>query len=154
MAAANVSRQQEYVLCRWGRGLICCRIRIDSLRSKIPQEAQTREFSLIGNSKLKIENFKYYFAAFIILVLHQAAFACPVCYGASDAKTTEANNAAIIFLLSVTGVVLLAFGVFFIYMWRRIRKHREELSHAALVSEHGNLILNNEEGVTEEWNNI
>ena len=104
---------------------------------------------------MKLVNLKYYIAVFLSLLLHQATLACPVCFGVADKNSAEANNKAIIFLLSVTGVVLAAVGAFFIFMWRRIRRQRkEQLSHAAFVNEHGNLILNNEEGVTEEWKNI
>ena len=104
---------------------------------------------------MKTNSVKYYLAAFLSLLFHQAILACPVCFGVADKNSAEANNKAIIFLLSVTGVVLASVAAFFIFLWRRIRRQRkEQLSHAAFVNEHGNLILNNEEGVTEEWKNI
>ena len=103
---------------------------------------------------MSFSKYSYITVFTLLLLMQQVAISCPVCFGLADAKTAEANNNAILFLLSVTGVVLSSVGAFCIYMWRRIRRLRkEQVSEAAFVSEHGNLILHNEEGVTEEWNN-
>ncbi len=49
----------------------------------------------------------------------QTAQACPVCFGAADSPLTKGMNLAILALLGVTGVVLGAFAVFFLYLMRR-----------------------------------
>lgn len=49
------------------------------------------------------------------------ASACPVCYGASDSPMADGVNAAIIFLLGVTGTVLSGVVAFFVYMRKRTK---------------------------------
>lgn len=47
--------------------------------------------------------------------------ACPVCYGASDSPMADGVNAAILFLLGVTGTVLSGFVALFLYLRRRAK---------------------------------
>lgn len=49
------------------------------------------------------------------------ALACPVCYGASDAQTTQGITAAVFSLLGVTGAVLAGFVSLFVRMRNRLR---------------------------------
>ncbi|MBI1318866.1 MAG: hypothetical protein GC168_07940 [Candidatus Hydrogenedens sp.] len=58
-----------------------------------------------------------------LYLLHHAALACTACMGAADDAQTNGMNAAILFLLGVTGVVLslLAGGAGFI-VWRAARQ--------------------------------
>jgi len=47
------------------------------------------------------------------------AVACPSCYGDPQSPMTEGMNAAILFLLGVTGTVLTTVTVFFVYLRRK-----------------------------------
>ena len=49
------------------------------------------------------------------------ALACPVCYRIDDAPTTAGIRAAVVVLISVTGVVLGGFGVFLAGFLKRAR---------------------------------
>ena len=51
-------------------------------------------------------------------------FACAVCYGASDAAQTQGQNAGILMLLGVTGVVLGGFLGMIVYLVRRARRYQ------------------------------
>jgi hypothetical protein len=51
----------------------------------------------------------------------ELAWACPVCYGASDSSTIAGVNFAILALLGVTGSVLAGFASFFLYIRKRSR---------------------------------
>lgn len=50
-----------------------------------------------------------------------SAWACPVCYGSTDASTIAGVNLAILALLGVTGSVLAGFGSFFLRIRKRSR---------------------------------
>ena len=56
-----------------------------------------------------------------IVATPRAAFACPVCFGQSDSPMALGTNAAVFFMLGVTGAVLAAFAGFFIYLMRRAK---------------------------------
>lgn len=62
--------------------------------------------------------FAVLFAAFS--AVPGAAFACPVCFGNSDAPMAIATNTGIFAMLGVVAVVLGAFASFFIYLRRRV----------------------------------
>ena len=55
----------------------------------------------------------------LILAVPRAAFACPVCFGNSDAPMAKAMNDGILLMLVVVGFMLAAFGAFFITLIRR-----------------------------------
>ncbi len=59
--------------------------------------------------------------ALLLLIWTEGLFACPVCYGPSDSLMAEGVNAAVLFLLGITGTVLAAFAMFFIYLRKRSR---------------------------------
>jgi hypothetical protein len=67
-------------------------------------------------------------AALVVLALPRAAFACPVCFGASDAPMAQATNAGIMFMLVIIVGVLVGFASFIVYLARRakIAGEREE----------------------------
>jgi len=52
----------------------------------------------------------------------RAAWACPVCFGNSDAPMALATNTGILFMLGVVVVMLSAFASFFIYLIRRANR--------------------------------
>ena len=62
--------------------------------------------------------------AFLLLLLPQAANACPVCFGGANGG--QGMNAAIIFLLAVVGFVQLGFVALFFSFWRRARELRRK----------------------------
>ena len=56
-----------------------------------------------------------------IVAVPRAVFACPVCFGQSDSPMALGTNAAVFFMLGVTGSVLAGFAGFFIYLMRRAK---------------------------------
>ncbi len=56
----------------------------------------------------------------------RAAFACPVCFGDSNAPMAVAMNMGILAMLIVVAGVLGAFASFFIYLIRRARRVAEQ----------------------------
>ena len=52
--------------------------------------------------------------------------ACSVCFGASDSPLAKGTNMGIFFMLGVTGLMLAAFGAFFVYLIRRKRIFADE----------------------------
>ncbi len=72
-------------------------------------------------------------AAVLMLGVPRAAFACPVCFGASDAPMAQATNAGIMFMLVIVVGVLAGFASFIVYLARRakIAGEREEADVAA-----------------------
>jgi hypothetical protein len=61
-----------------------------------------------------------------MLAAPRAAFACPVCFGDSNAPMAVAMNTGIIAMLIVVAGVLGAFASFFIYLIRRARRVAEQ----------------------------
>ena len=57
-----------------------------------------------------------------LLAAPRAAFACPVCFGDSNAPMAVAMNIGIIFMLIVVAGVLGGFASFFIYLMRRAKR--------------------------------
>jgi hypothetical protein len=61
-----------------------------------------------------------------LLAAPRAAFACPVCFGDSNAPMAVAMNMGILAMLIVVAGVLGAFASFFIYLIRRARRVAEQ----------------------------
>lgn len=80
-----------------------------------------------------------------------AAAACPSCYGSSDSALRSGMDSAIVFMLGLTGFVLLAILTLFFLVWRRARRARE-LSGELFIDAHGQLHATKEKGLIE-WNN-
>jgi len=57
----------------------------------------------------------------LVVAISRPAFACPVCFGASDSPMAIATNMGIIAMLMVVAGVLTAFASFFIYLMRRAK---------------------------------
>jgi len=62
--------------------------------------------------------FRVFVLSWLVLA-PRAAFACPVCFGNSDAPMAIATNTGIMAMLVVVAGVLGAFASFFIYLMRR-----------------------------------
>lgn len=66
----------------------------------------------------------------IVLLLAPSAHACAVCFGAPNTPEAHGMSNAILFLLSVVGMVQIGFAALFITFWRRsraLRRRREQL---------------------------
>jgi hypothetical protein len=64
----------------------------------------------------------------VLMLLANAASACPVCFGDPSAPASKGMNAAIWFLLSMVAFVQIGFVALFVTFWRRsraLRRHRE-----------------------------
>ncbi len=88
----------------------------------------------------------------LTVVLGTAAQACPACYGSSDAALRSGMDSAILFMLGLTGFVLVTILGLFILVWRRARRARV-LSGDLFVDAHGHLHDTKEKGIIE-WNNF
>ena len=64
-------------------------------------------------------------AGLLVFLLPQAAIACEVCFGASDAPAVRGMNNAILFLLGVIGLVQVGFVKLFWEFRKRARSIRE-----------------------------
>ena len=53
--------------------------------------------------------------------------ACSVCFGQSDSPLAQGTNMAIFFMLGVTGVMLVSFAGFFVYLIRRKRGFADDV---------------------------
>ena len=73
--------------------------------------------------------------ALLFVAAADPAFACPVCFGATDSPAVQGMQKAIVALLIVTGGVLAAFGTFFIYLMRKARASSQTM--AVPASAHG-----------------
>jgi hypothetical protein len=56
-----------------------------------------------------------------LMLAPRAAWACPVCFGQSDAPMAQATNNGILLMLGVVVLVLSGFASFIIYLNRRAR---------------------------------
>lgn len=68
---------------------------------------------------------------FLLLVVAQPLFACPVCYGDPTSATTKSMSNAVIFLLVVIGLVQVGFVALFWTFWKRaknIQKTKESFT--------------------------
>jgi hypothetical protein len=61
-----------------------------------------------------------------LIAAPRVAFACPVCFGDSNAPMAVAMNMGILAMLVVVAGVLGAFASFFIYLIRRARRVAEQ----------------------------
>ena len=61
-----------------------------------------------------------------LIAAPRVAFACPVCFGDSNAPMAVAMNMGILAMLIVVAGVLGAFASFFIYLIRRARRVAEQ----------------------------
>ena len=59
----------------------------------------------------------------------RAALACPICFGQNDSPMSSGISYGIFVMLGIIAVLWVAFGSFFIYLWRRSRR-------SGLFSEH------------------
>ncbi len=66
--------------------------------------------------------------AAVLFCLPAAAQACPVCYGDPNSPAAKGMQAAVLFLLGLTGLVLAGFAGMFFYFWNRSRKVSAENS--------------------------
>ena len=67
---------------------------------------------------------KWLVAGCLVLVAN-AAMACPVCFGNPDSPLTKGANNGILFLLGVVGLVQIGFVALFVGFWRRARAMRK-----------------------------
>jgi hypothetical protein len=58
------------------------------------------------------------------LLASQDASACTVCYGEAEGPMVSAARLGVYLLFGLTFLIQGAFASFFIYLWRRARKHR------------------------------
>ena len=70
----------------------------------------------------------------VALVVAQAAFACPVCFGPADSSMTKGASAGIWVLLGVIGFVQLGFVALFVTFWKRARDLRKRRESFHLIS--------------------
>ena len=90
--------------------------------------------------------------AVLMLAAVQGVFACPVCFGDKDSPMTAGMDSAILVMLGITGFMLTLIALFFVMVWRRLKRQNEQMSDHAFVDAHGKLQLPNDTGVFE-WNN-
>ena len=50
-----------------------------------------------------------------------AILACPVCFGQNDSPLAFAINDGILVMIGIIAVLWVAFGSFFVYLWRKSR---------------------------------
>ncbi len=60
--------------------------------------------------------------SWLIWTVPRAAWACPVCFGNSDAPMAVATNTGILFMLGIVVFILSAFASSFIYLIRRANR--------------------------------
>ncbi len=68
-----------------------------------------------------------------LAVASPPAQACAVCYGAADSPMTEGKNNAILFLLSIVGVVQVGFVALFVSIRRRTRRLQQQRDRFQLI---------------------
>ena len=61
-----------------------------------------------------------YFTA-VLTAVPRAALACPICFGQNDSPMSSGISYGIFVMLGIIAVLWVAFGSFFIYLWRRGR---------------------------------
>lgn len=70
----------------------------------------------------------------LVLALPQVAAACPVCYGAPDSTMAKGMNNAIVFLLTIVGLVQIGFVALFWSFWRRAKELRKKRDQFRLIT--------------------
>ncbi len=68
-----------------------------------------------------------------LAVVSPPAQACAVCYGAADSPMTKGMNNAILFLLSIVGVVQVGFVALFVSIRRRTRRLQQQRDRFQLI---------------------
>ena len=68
---------------------------------------------------------------YVLVAAPRDAFACPVCFGENDSPLALGINYGILAMLGVIGVLWVAFGSFFIYLYRRARIVQEAVEDPA-----------------------
>jgi Na+/proline symporter len=66
----------------------------------------------------------------IVVLVAQAASACPTCYGDPNSPMTKGSDNAVLFMLGIVGFVQIGFVGLFVTFWRRaraLRRRRESL---------------------------
>jgi hypothetical protein len=86
------------------------------------------------------------------MMSNSVTFACPSCFGAAQGPMIDGMNTAILTLLGITGFMLITISSFFIYMWRRTSRLREQITRDSFIDEQGIIHLNQKKGLME-WNN-
>ena len=66
----------------------------------------------------------------------RVALACPICFGENDSAMTLGISYGIYFMLGIIAVLWVAFGSFFIYLWRRSRRSGLLSQHAKADGPH------------------
>jgi hypothetical protein len=84
----------------------------------------------VNARSLVLSRIRVFVISSVMLMAPRAAFACPVCFGNSDAPMAHATNMGIIFMLAIVGVVLTGFASFFIYLIRRANRAAVEAAAA------------------------
>jgi hypothetical protein len=59
------------------------------------------------------------FFALLLTAVPRVALACPICFGENDSPMTAGISYGIYLMLGIIAVLWVAFGSFFIYLWRR-----------------------------------
>ena len=73
-------------------------------------------------------------SAFVLLVLiAEAAMACPVCFGDSDSPMAKGMNGTVWVMLGIIGFVQVGFVALFISFWRRSRALRRKRDQFHLI---------------------
>lgn len=62
----------------------------------------------------------------VMLFADRAASACSVCYGDSEGPLIDGARGGVYLLFAMVLVMQIAFGSFFIVLWRRSRRNRQE----------------------------
>ena len=57
----------------------------------------------------------------LLAAVPRAALACPICFGQNDSPMSAGISYGIFVMLGIIAVLWVAFGSFFIYLWRRGR---------------------------------
>ena len=57
----------------------------------------------------------------LLSAVPRAALACPICFGQNDSPLAAGISYGIFVMLGIIAVLWVAFGSFFIYLWRRSR---------------------------------
>lgn len=66
-------------------------------------------------------------AVTFLLPLQRAVLACSVCYGEAEGPMIDAARMGVYLLFGLILLIQGSFAGFFIYLWRRARRHRQSL---------------------------
>ncbi|MEM7232174.1 MAG: hypothetical protein AAF517_08375 [Planctomycetota bacterium] len=79
------------------------------------------------SSKRSLGRFLAAAVTVVALLVGRSLEACSVCFGDPESPTTIGANLAIIFLLVVTGAVLVGFASFIVYLKRREQNFAQDM---------------------------